>query len=86
MSARIFPVRCPKCFHTKTELVPKPIEHYVCTSSGCQTDGTTTQFQHIIDDKVRFPYNQIFVNRPREAFRRSPYLRISPVGVIETKK
>lgn len=70
-----------------TTFVGGPNEHYVCNYPGCKlNDGSTTQFQEVPDDKIHFPYNQMFVNRDVKSFYRKPYLKVSSVGVTETKK
>lgn len=73
-------MQCPKCFGT--DVSPIGTSHYVCNNPNCTLDnGSRTQFRAVEDTKVRFPYNQIFVNRGKDEFIRKPYLEIKSVGV-----
>lgn len=66
-------MQCPRCFGTDVSLVGD--SHYVCNRPDCVDDqGKRTQFKVVEDDRVRFPYNQIFVNRKKSDFFRKPYL------------
>ena len=72
-------MQCPKCMKNDTTLISD--SHYVCNDSTCINDNEErTQFKFISDDHVRFPYNQIFVNRQKQEFFRKPYLEIESVG------
>lgn len=77
-------LRCPKCMGTDVSLIGD--SHYVCNNQNCMNDGHRTQFRIIEDDKVQFPYNQIFVNRPKREFVRKPYLELEDVGITETSR
>ena len=69
---------CPKCFGT--DVSPVGTTHYICNNPECTVNGARTQFKLVIDDEVRFPYNQIYVNRPKQDFFRKPYLTLSKVS------
>lgn len=75
-------MQCPKCFGE--DITPIGSSHYVCNNPNCVENGKRTQFRVIEDDKVRFPYNQIYVNRSKDKFYRKPYLKLENVGVKET--
>lgn len=68
-------MKCPKCFSEDT--TPIGTTHYVCNNPNCITNGGRTQFRQVIDDYIRFPYNQIFVGRNVNNFYRKPYLEIA---------
>lgn len=73
---------CPKCF--SENVTPISDSHYICNNPECEEkNGTKIQFQHILDEKIRFPYNQIFVNRSKSEFFRKPYLELQTVGLTE---
>lgn len=72
-------VNCPKCLGVDVSAVGT--SHYVCNNPKCLHNGARTQFKVIADQKVCFPYNQIFVGRPRTEFIRKPYLQLEDVGV-----
>ncbi len=69
---------CPKCL--KSNVIPVGTTHYICNNPECSVNGLKTQFKFVIDDEIRFPYNQIFINRSKEEFYRKPYLQISSKG------
>jgi len=73
---------CPICF-SEEFVTPIGMSHYICNNPSCNNNGKIVQFHSIEDDKVRFPYNQIFVNRKKSEFYRKPYLELSPVGINE---
>lgn len=78
-------MKCPKCMKDTAQLVGST--HYVCTDPKCKMpDGSRTQFQVRTDDKVRFPYNQIFVGHAVQEFFRKPYLVLKDVGVTSTTR
>lgn len=79
-------MQCPKCMEYNTEIIPAPVEHYICNNPNCDpmTMGAT-QFQQVIDEKICFPYNQMFVNRSLESFYRKPYLEVKAVGLNVTQ-
>ena len=59
-------------------------EHYkkYGNNLGCEKRdicGYKTHFKLLQDTKIRFPYNQIFVNRKLQEFYRKPYLEIKPL-------
>lgn len=71
---------CPRCLGN--DVTPIGTTHYVCNNPNCkQEDGSHVQFRMVQDDKVHFPYNQIFVNRGVHEFYRLPYLTLPSVGV-----
>lgn len=73
-------MQCPRCFGTDVSSVGT--SHYVCNNPKCVMDnGMRTQFRQVFDQKVHFPYSQIFVNRSKSEFFREPYLEIATVGV-----
>ena len=72
-------MKCPKCMKDNTTLISN--SHYVCNDPNCiNDDGSRVQFKFINDEKIRFPYNQIFVNRQKHEFFRKPYLEIESAG------
>lgn len=73
-------MKCPKCFGT--DITPIGSTHYVCNNPDCKlSDGSHVQFRVVQDDRIHFPYNQIFVNRSVTEFYRQPYLTLPSVGV-----
>ena len=73
-------MQCPRCMKNDTTLISN--SHYVCNNPDCTSDeGDRTQFKFITDSKIRFPYNQIFVNRIKSEFYRKPYLKIENTGI-----
>lgn len=72
---------CPKCFSNNVYVIGT--SHYVCNNPECVNNGKRTQFRHVIDDKVQFPYNQIFVDRNIHEFYRKPYLELASTGKKE---
>lgn len=72
---------CPKCLGNN--ITPVGTTHYICNNPGCENNGTKTQFRLVVDDHVRFPYNQIFVSRSKQEFIRQPYLSLSSKGSVE---
>ena len=76
-------MKCPKCMQDTVQ--PVESSHYVCTNPKCKMlDGSKTQFRVKVDDRIRFPYNQIFVGRAVQDFYRQPYLVLKDVGVRST--
>lgn len=75
-------MQCPKCGSNDT--TPIGTSHYVCNNPNCITNGNRTQFKQITDDYIRFPYNQIFVDRSVAEFYRKPYLQLEIVGDSNT--
>lgn len=73
---------CPKCMGT--DISPVGTTHYICNNPNCVTNGIRTQFRLVIDDKVRFPYNQIFVTRSKKDFFRKPYITMASLGNSKT--
>jgi len=72
--------QCPRCMKCDSTIISDT--HYLCNDPNCVSEtGERTQFLHIPDKKVHFPYNQIFVDRPVEEFYRKPYLPIETTGV-----
>lgn len=68
-------MQCPRCFKSDVTLVNGT--HYVCNNSTCVDDnGRQTQFSMIIDEKICFPYNEIFIKRNISKFYRKPYLEL----------
>lgn len=70
-------MHCPKCWHE--DVTPVGLSHYVCNNPDCNTNGARTQFSVVTDEKVEFPYNQIFANRKHSEFFKVKYLDIKPV-------
>lgn len=77
-------MQCPKCMGTDVSIIGN--SHYVCNNPECKNNGGRTQFRVVEDDKVYFPYNQIFVNRGKHEFFRKPYLQLESVGNTETSR
>lgn len=78
-------MQCPRCFKEDVSAVGDT--HYVCNNPDCVDDsGNRTQFRVVNDDKVHFPYNQIFVSRGVHEFYRKPYLKLGSIGVTSTTK
>lgn len=76
-------MKCPRCF--KTDVSPVGDTHYVCNNIECVDEhGNRTQFCVKQDDRVRFPYNQIFVGRDPKLFYRKPYWVVTDVGLVQT--
>lgn len=76
-------MQCPRCFGI--DVTPVGTSHYVCNNKRCLNEnGKHTQFRVVTDKKVKFPYNQIFVTRPRSEFIKKPYLKIKDPGVMST--
>lgn len=70
---------CPKCL--KDNVSPIGDSHYVCNDPNCTNEnGSRTQFRHVPDEKIKFPYNQIFITRKKSEFYREPYLKLEEVG------
>ena len=73
-------MQCPKCMKNDTTIISDT--HYVCNDPTCiDENGNRTQFKFVPDTKVRFPFNQIFVDRQTQEFFRKPYLKIENTGV-----
>jgi len=71
---------CPKCMTNNTTLISDT--HYVCNNPDCSNDdGSRVQFKFVIDNKINFPYNQIFINRQKQEFYTKPYLKIENTGI-----
>lgn len=78
-------MQCPRCF--KDDVSSVGDTHYVCNNPSCVDDnGNRTQFRKVEDDRVHFPYNQIFVTRDKSEFYRKPYLKLTDVGVMSLTK
>lgn len=78
-------MQCPKCLQHDVSLISNT--HYVCNNKNCvNEDGTRTQFKYITDSYIRFPYNQIFMNRNKSEFYRKPYLELEAVGDSTTTR
>lgn len=76
---------CPKCLKDNVSAISD--SHYVCNDPKCvDENGNRTQFKHIIDDKIQFPYNQIFPTRKRSEFYMKPYLTLEEVGDSTTTR
>lgn len=75
-------MKCPKCL--KEDISPISDSHYVCNDPNCvDENGNRTQFRLLEDSYIRFPYNQIFINRSKHEFYRKPYLELETVGTRE---
>lgn len=69
-------MQCPRCM--KEDVTAIADSHYVCNNPDCFDDNhNRTQFVVIKDSKVKFPYNQIFVDRDKSEFYRKPYLQLN---------
>lgn len=77
-------MQCPKCMGEDVSIIGT--SHYVCNNPNCINGNGRTQFRLIEDDRVYFPYNQIFVNRGKQEFFRKPYLQLESVGNEETSR
>lgn len=72
-------MRCPKCMQENVSMVGNT--HYICNTPNCvDQNGNRTQFIYVQDEKIKFPYNQIFINRSINEFYRKPYLEIASSG------
>ena len=68
-------MQCPRCYGTDVSEVGST--HYVCNNSNCvDENGKRTQFKMVIDERIQFPYNQIFNGRKVDEFFKKPYLVI----------
>ncbi len=73
---------CPKCLKNDIIIVGN---HYICNNPECeQKEGKKIQFTITEDKKIKFPYNQIFVNRLKREFYKAEYLQLESVGNIST--
>ena len=71
---KVIDMKCPRCFGTDITLVGTT--HYICNNENCVNDNNRrTQFKVINDDKLYFPYNQIFINHSKTDFYRKEYLK-----------
>lgn len=69
-------MQCPRCM--KEDVTAISDSHYVCNNPDCFDDShNRTQFVVVRDGRVRFPYNQIFVDRDKSEFFRKPYLQLN---------
>lgn len=76
-------LKCPRC--GGTSITPVGTTHYLCNNPNCVSDdGSRTQFTLEEDDKVCFPYNQIYVRRGKHQFYKTPYLKLKVEGISET--
>ena len=76
-------MKCPKCMKDNTTIISNT--HYVCNEPTCiDDDGNRTQFRLVKDEKIRFPSNQLFVNRQKDEFYRKPYLNVESITKSET--
>lgn len=72
-------IKCPKCL--KSDLTIINNSHYMCNNPDCeQREGKKIQFTITEDLKVKFPFNQIFVNRLKKEFYKANYLQLESVG------
>ncbi len=72
-------MQCPRCLGNDTS--PVGDSHYICNNENCVDEkGNRTQFQYIEDEKISFPYNQIFVNKSKNNFYKKPYLKQDNIG------
>ena len=78
-------MQCPRCMGNDTS--PVGDSHYICNNPDCiDEDGNRTQFQCIEDEKIGFPYNQIYVNSSKDKFYRKSYLKMNKVGKSNIKR
>ena len=76
-------MKCPRCFQSDVSLVSDT--HYVCNNPTCvDDDGNRTQFYIKYDEKIEFPYNQIFVGRDKSLFYKKPYWNVTDAGLVQT--
>lgn len=67
---------CPRCNNDNTTAVGN--SHYVCNIETCIDDqGNRTQFQFVVDNKIKFPHNVIYPDKPSQSFYRKPYLNLT---------
>lgn len=72
---------CPKCFNDN--VTPIGDSHYMCNNPECcAREGKNVQFNVVQDKKIKFPYNQIFVDRLKNEFFRKPYLQLAAVSNV----
>ena len=78
-------MQCPRCLGNDTS--PVGDSHYICNNPNCNDEnGNRTQFRYIEDDKISFPYNQIFVNKPKNIFYRKEYLNMDDIGEMNINR
>lgn len=63
---------CPKCMGN--DITPVGTSHYVCNNPDCIENGKHTQFKIVEDTKIKFPYNQMYINRGKQNFYRNMYI------------
>ena len=67
-------MQCPKCYGTDVTLIDN--SHYVCNNRSCvDSKGHQTQFKIKNDEKIKFPYNEIFLTRNTNDFYRKIYIQ-----------
>lgn len=72
-------MQCPRCLSDNVTAISD--SHYVCSNPNCYDENhNKTQFRVIEDSLIRFPYNQIFVNRSKSEFYRKPYLELQVIS------
>ena len=70
---------CPKCLRSDF-VIHSGETHYVCKKEVWNEEtGCGSQFKHVHDDYIRFPYNVIFLHRGKHEFFRKPYLQLAPL-------
>jgi hypothetical protein len=68
-------ITCPKC--GSDNIISVNNSHYICNNQSCmKRNGTKVQFKIVYDKGIKFPYNQIFVDRSEKEFFNKPYLVI----------
>ena len=79
-------ITCPRCFSINKNDPKNPYgvtivgDHYFCENPECgimDEDGhiiKRTQFKLVEDEKIKFPYNEIFIGRRKDEFYRKPYI------------
>lgn len=64
---------CPRCYNDSGIQVNE--SHYICQRESCvNSNNERTEFIHVIDSNLHFPYNIIFQNRKLNEFYRNSYL------------
>lgn len=66
---------CPRCYNDSGVLVNDT--HYICQREECTDENNIrTEFLHVVDSELHFPYNIIFQNRELKEFYRNSYLDV----------
>ena len=71
-------MQCPKCMTLNVTKINNT--HYICNNIECFQNDKRTQFYVTYDEKIKFPYSQIFRNKDISRFYKKRYLKIKNVG------